>query len=622
MPDIKIEKETPFKKLNKEERTELAGIVSSWYKKFNEKRQSQISTAQELIKYIQLSQEDRNKEKEDEWKSNIKENKIYTTWDSLKSVMWKEIWSNESQMFEVVGVDKESEELADKQKEAVTHALKQMKAGNQYDLSVDYWGFYGDFVFKTDWKQKQKSFKRYDKTKGLIDRNLITYNNANIEAINPIFFEFDVTQYKPYDKESFDRCIKIYKRFMSLEEIKVNPLYNLSKEDLQELEDDEKTTDIAEQEKNESLIDKTQYGDLYEVLYLHGDITYKGIHYENIVIEVLAGKYLIYFDKNPIYINPFVYGYTERDDNTCRGISPLKSILELSKAKENLINYAGDIAALNSNPPQWADEDFIKEKYKNGKIKYAPGKVLEWTKSFDGKVPEQVKFDANGIGDIISVLANDISDASAINANVMGNIEQGKRTATEMQLANNGSSARVAMKLDKIYQISLQVIENVAELLAIFKTEPETILIKDKGQREEVEITTAVRQANYQYTYEDRNALIDRRTKSMDAFNMMNAAANNSALFPKIDWEEVLRTGLESNGFDNTDKFFKDDSPIEQLAEGIKKMPEQLQQLIIQEIMPVIKNTINYAQQMQQVQNQQGNVNADREIQREFSPVV
>lgn len=36
----------------------------------------------------------RQRKLNDKWKSSIKENKLYTTWDSLKSVMWKEIWSN------------------------------------------------------------------------------------------------------------------------------------------------------------------------------------------------------------------------------------------------------------------------------------------------------------------------------------------------------------------------------------------------------------------------------------------------------------------------------------------------------------------------------------------------
>lgn len=597
MPNIQIEKNTQFKKLSDSERTELAGQVSKWYNTFRNKRQTQISTGLELTKYVQLTQNDRNRTKE--WKSNIKENKIYTTWDSLKSVMWKEIWSQEGQMFDVVGVDKLSEEFADKQKEAVTYALKKMKAGNQYDLAVDYWGLYGELIFKTDWKKHIKKVKRYNPLSGFQEIELPIEENANLEAINPMFFEFDVSNFRFGQKESWDKCIKIFKRFMSIDEIKANPLYTLTKEQEEELLGEENTTEPPQSVLDDDMLSQeVKYGDLYEVLYLHGDFRFNGKFYKNAVAEVLAGKYLLFFDENPIYINPFIYGYTEKDDETGRGISPLKSILELTKAKEGLINTASDIAKLNANPPIWASDSYLKEKYKNGIIEYEPGKWFEYENNYDGRAPEPMQFNANNIGDIVSVLANDISDASAINANVMGNIAQGRRTATEMQLARNGSDTRIAMKLDKIYQISLQVIENIAELLAMFKTEPEIILIKDKGQRVEIEITSAIRQANYQYYYEDRNSLIDRRAKLSDAFQMMNAAANNSALFDKIDWIEVLKTGLEANGFDNVDKFFKSPSEIDQIAQEVKKMPEEVQQAVGQQVMPIIQNATTYLKQI------------------------
>lgn len=601
MPIINIEKETPFKKLSVSDRTDLAAQVSRWYRDFRNKRQTQISTGLEMTKYVQLTQADRNRTKK--WKSNIKENKIYTTWDSMKSVMWKEVWSQEGQMFDVVGVDKDAEELADKQKEAITYALKKMKAGNQYDLAVDYWGLYGELIFKTDWKKHVKKVKRFSPLGGFEEIELPIEENANLEAINPMFFEFDVSNFRFGQKESWDKCIKIFKRFMTIEEIKANPLYTFTKEQEQELLSEESTTTPPQAVLDDDMLSQEiKYGDSFEVLYLHGDFRFNGKLYKNVVCEVLVGKYLLFFDENPIYITPFVYGYTEKDDETGRGISPLKSILELTKAKESLVNTASDIAKLNANPPVWAADSYLKEKYKNGIVEYEPGKWFEYENSYDGSRPEQMKFDANNIGDIVSLLANDISDASAINANVMGNIEQGRRTATEMQLARNGADTRVAMKLDKIYQISLQVIENIAELLAMFKTEPETILIKDKGVRVEVEITSAIRQANYQYYYEDRNALVDRRAKLLDAFQMMNSAANNPVLFEKIDWVEVLKTGLEANGFDNVDKFFKDITPIDQIAEEVKKMPEQVQQAIGQQIMPIIQQGAMITQQMQQQQ--------------------
>lgn len=602
MPDIQIEKESKFKKLSPDDRDKLAKTVSDWWKDFHKKRKKQLDVARELMKYVYLNQPDRNTVAE--WKSNIKENKIYTTWDSMKSSMWKEIWSNEEQMFDVVGVTQDYEETADLQKQGLVYSLKKMNAGVQFDLETNYWGVYGDFVYKTDWKSRIKKVKRFKPYVGYVEEELPLEENANLEAINPIFFNFDITRYKYGDRDSWDRCPKIFKRFATIEEIKANPLYTLTAEQEKELNVDEETK-VVDKKSDEDLALAEKYGDTYEVLYLQGDFKFNNVMYKNVVAEVLAGKYLIFFEENPIYITPFIWDCTELDPETGRGISPLKCILDMVKGSEDMLNTAADIAKLNANPPHWGTDTFLKEKYKNGTIPYAPGKYLEYENSYHGGFPQAVKFDASGIKEILSVLANDISDTSSVNANAMGNITQGERSATEIQIANKGSDSRTAMKLDKIYQINLWIIENIAELLAMFKDKPEILMIKDKGKKTTVEINNAIRQGQYTYIYEDRNAIVDRRAKIQEAFNMLNAAGNNDVLSQRIDWVEVLKTGLESVGFDNTDKFFTEPSEIDQVAEFVKQLPPEYQQRAIQDMMP----TLQEAQMVMESQGQQGVMN-------------
>jgi len=602
MPDIQVEKESKFKKLSKDNRDELANLIIDLWGNLHNKRSGQISDAQKIQSLIAMNQAPRNKK--EVWRSDIKENKIYTTWDSMKSVMWREIWSNEEQMFDVAGTSKETEDMAEAQKEAVVYALKKMNAGVQFDKATDNWACYGEFVYKTDWKKRVKKVKRFDPYQGYIEFELPKEENADILAIDPMMFNFDAAKYRYGDEESWLKCPKIYKRFASVEEIKNNPIYTLTKEQISDLENDDDTKAV-DVENESTLATKTQYGDLYETLYFQGDIKFNGTIYHNIVAEVFAGKYLIYFEENPVFICPFVWDATQINPETGRGISPLKSILEMCQGKEDLINVLGDISKLNANPPIWVNEDFVKEKYKDKKVELEPGKCYVYDNSYQGGFPQAMKFDGSGIGDIVGLIANDISDASSINANIMGNIAQGKRTATEMQLARNGSDSRIAMKLDKIYQINLKVIENVAELLAMFKDGSEIIFIDDKGQRTEVEITNAIRQAQYDYIYEDRNSLLDRRAKFQEAFSMLSSAAENPELAQMIDWKEALKTGLEMTGFDNPDKFFKTESEmqIDNAANFIKQMPEQLQGAVIQNIQPILQQ----AQQIMQMQQQGGN---------------
>ena len=122
-------------------------------------------------------------------------------------------------MFDVSGTSKDTEEMAERQKEAIVYALKKMNAGVQFDKATDYWAEFGEFIYKTDWKKRSKKVKRFDPYQGLVEVELPLEENANIEAINPMFFNFDATKYKYGNKKSWDSCPKIFKRFASVEEM-------------------------------------------------------------------------------------------------------------------------------------------------------------------------------------------------------------------------------------------------------------------------------------------------------------------------------------------------------------------------------------------------------------------
>lgn len=575
----------PFQKLEDDQKDALAAKIKGWNEDFNKKRQPQIDTALQIQKHLHLNREARNdKEK---WKTNLKENKLYTTADTMKSIMWREIWSNENQMFDTAPMDKNAEETYKQQKAAVVKALKEMKASIQFDAATDYWMVWGDFLYLTDWKHKEKTVKRVkEKSKGLQDTSLPIYDNANLTAINPMFFVWDVTNYKIGDSDSWDSCIKIYKRFETLENIKKNKVYTLTAEQEEEL----KTTTDSEppaKESEDNLRRKEKYGENYEVLMLHGDFTFDGVHYKNVMAEVIAGKYLIRFEENPIFINPFVWGATERDSDTLRGIAPLKCILNLVETKEEIINDVIDGEKLNLRPPVYVDRNSLEDK--DIDIIYSPGKKVGLTPGYNGILPTPITFKTQGLFEAVGYINNATSDASSVNANTMGNSESGKKLATDLQLAQQGTNSRTALKLDKIYQVNIQVIKNIAELLAMFKTESENIIQIDKGVRTTIEITAAVRQANYDYIYEDRNALLDRRSKFQEIFSIFKEVAKDQELRSMVDWREVLTTGVEMTGFDNPDKFFiKENDATFQMTQELKKLPEEMQNQISMSVLQMI----------------------------------
>ena len=146
------------------------------------------------------------------------------------------------------------------------------------------------------------------------------------------------------------------------------------------------------------------------------------------------------------------------------------------------------------------------------------------------------------------------------------------------------------------------VIENTAELLAMFKPNPEIILVKDKGQMIEREITADIRRGQYQYVYEDRNALIDRRAKNQEFYQALTGAAQLPQLAERIDWVEAFKKYLENSGFDNIDAIITEPSQVDQVADFVKQLPPQMQQAIMQNIQPML-------QQAQMMIQQQGGMN-------------
>ena len=44
-----------------------------------------------------------------------------------------------------------------------------------------------------------------------------------------------------------------------------------------------------------------------------------------------------------------------------------------------------------------------------------------------------------------------------------------------------------------------------------------------------------------------------------------------------IDWKEVIVTLVETVGYDNTDKFFAEQTPVTQFSEQLKQIPQEMQ---------------------------------------------
>lgn len=214
-------------------------------------------------------------------------------------------------------------------------------------------------------------------------------------------------------------------------------------------------------------------------------------------------------------------------------------------------------------------------------------------------------FDA-GISDLLGLLEQKISDISNVSSVMYGNIENEKRTATELNLADKGSTAQSSKMLDIIYQdLTIPTIKNIAEILAMFKPDNEFVYAQEKGINTEYKITPEIRQAEYQYYYEDRNALFDYNNRIKELYQICQGAFQLPELAQQLDSKEIFTMLVETLHIDNVEKLFKDMSPAQQLGDMVKSLPQEVQGQIVPAFTQQIQQYMQNLQQNQLMQQMQ-----------------
>ena len=158
------------------------------------------------------------------------------------------------------------------------------------------------------------------------------------------------------------------------------------------------------------------------------------------------------------------------------------------------------------------------------------------------------------------------------------------------------------------------MVKNVAELRAMFVDGNELVYSEEKGKQIEYEITNAIRQAQYEYKYEDRNAITERKQKFQDMYQLASGCAQLPELAQKIDFVEIAKTGFENIGYENVEKFFKDATPAEQFGEQLNQIPQEMQGQVVQ----MFSQQLGQMMQQYQAQQQQAQMQAQAQKQVEM----
>ncbi len=569
--DYTVEKLNKNFKLTEDLKSSIVKIVCNNFKTYNDARASNLIFAREIINEVFLkSTKFIKSDKKDDWRSNIKMCKHYMFFQTLKSFVWKNTYSSINSMFDVSGESLEADGDSNKQKAMLVDILEKMGYSKISDTIIDYSLIYGELIAFCGWKKKTEEYRRPINTllnilnsdvnklpkilkaksegKNYYIDERVKYDNPYIHAVNPENFVFDSSRF-----DDFDNCPKIYKTWKTPHDIINNKCYEVSAEIAEELKALVKhTPDIADisNQSNERLSELTVNNSNVEVLEHWGDFLMPdGTLLQNWHIVVVAGKYLVKFGKNPFVENPFTYGAYMIDPETKRGISPLSSILGLSNIQETLMNKTLDLQALNENPPVYAPTGF----FDKSTVTIKPGLVIEYDPTmYNESLIKPLSFNPSVFLSDITFISDLMAEISGIFPNMAGSPEKGDKTATEISVKTQGQTTRLSMILDNISQnYIIPTVEKTAKLCANFKNGNEIIFINKDNNPENVVITDNVRQAEYRYTYRDRNSIAE-RTNFAD---MTAMAIEKFAQAIPLNMEQIFVWYLEQKGVENPQRF-------------------------------------------------------------------
>jgi len=568
-----VEKTQKVKKLGQEDKDSLAKKIVEDFKSYDNARASQLEKAKRVsdeVFFKNVAKEEADSKKA--WKSRLKMGKSYMLHQILKAFIWKNTYANTNSMFDVSGENLEADNNSNKQKTMLVDCLEKMNYEKSYDEILNNALIYGELISFTTWKKHSEEYRRpisffdgiTDPTKlpkiasaiakgdkFYVDER-VDFDNPYIYPVDPANFVFDTTQ----SDRDWETCPKINRTWRTPEDIINNKYFDVSKEvanDLRELVKSGSEPSKLSNQDTDSLKDEHRNGTTVEMLEHWGDLMMPdGTVLRNWYAVVVAGKYLIRFEKNPFIINPFTFDCFIRDPENKRGISPLYSVYDIAHTQEDIMRRTMNLQSLTENPPVLSPKGFFGDEPDD--IDLYPGKVIEYDQQmYQDSAVTPLKFEVNVFANDMSYIDDLISEISGIFPNMAGASENDRTTATEISTKVEGQLTRLKMLLDVINQgLILADVKNIAKLKANFTFGEETIFVNNNNQPENVTINDEVRQADYRYTYADRSATNER-------FNYVDMVAQAIQMFVKsglqVNLEEVFTWFMEQKGVEDPERF-------------------------------------------------------------------
>lgn len=205
----------------------LINNIIQKYEDYNDTRRSQLSDNR-LIKYAIYNSDIPIV---NDWNCKIQLPEIYELSQTLKSHITQNLYSHPEGMFDVSGVDYETQKFANKQKAMLVDTFEKMKIEEEMEKIVDSVVETGEVTLFVGWETKTRKIRRpltlqeqiklnTDKTFIVEDKTI--YDNAKVKFVNYEDFVFDKN-----GLENWDTCSKIYRTYQTFDQINSNPANNM-----------------------------------------------------------------------------------------------------------------------------------------------------------------------------------------------------------------------------------------------------------------------------------------------------------------------------------------------------------------------------------------------------------
>ena len=456
-------------------------------------------------------------------------------------------------MFDIEGLDPESHEMSARLKSALVYDCYKIDLQSTLDKILDDFMDKGEAAWFAHWTTKVEQ-KRYQEEVPILNalgelegieyvnrtQDEIVYEGADIDRIDPLNLFFDKSQ-----KKHWQSCGKIYREFVPLSYVLNNKDYKLTREEIADLKD------MVEQANRAHVFDYTEdYHDLdtkvigstVEVMEYYGDyiIPSNGDVARNVIIVVIAGKYLAKLDESLYPVCPIGYAcYNERPDSL-RGQTPLKPALLLNELENKCMDLTMESWLLTVNPPVMAQKGII-----NQGLIYEPGGVIEYSNDDlnDVRMPQPLNFSAGLRGfDFETFFKRKMEGATGVSPYMQGNGGLGGvRTASESTYIYSGQTTRLSREAYLFsHNIIVPIIWAIFKLKKEYQTTDDVVPVVKDGIKDFYNVTEEVRNGHYVFMIGNAQTTIEREASVQKLFQLLGAPAFQSIVqrpeFPAGDF--------------------------------------------------------------------------------------